>query len=1316
MQRIWQFLTNKRTLAIVGFVALACFLFLAADALQVDGLWVIAFLAAILLIWGLVWLYRKQSTKTASKNLSDMLEGQAEKASDKPSTVGRDETETIRKRMLEAISTIKNSKLGEKSGATALYELPWYMIIGNPAAGKSTAVANSGLQFPLADKNSNIVQGIGGTRNCDWFFTTDGILLDTAGRYSVHEEDRAEWFSFLGLLKKHRSRAPINGIIIAVSVAELAGNRPEFGINLAKNLRQRVQELTEKLEVFAPVYVMFTKADLITGFTEFFVDMDRGEKDRVWGATLPYSRKTSSQDVLTHFDERFDELFEGLKEISLANMALSRGDRLPPGVLTFPLEFASVKSSLRAFIATLFEENPFQFKPVFRGFYFTSALQEGSGISSSSERIAERFDLKLQAIERPEVHSKHGFFLLNLFRKVIFADKDLVSQYASRHKTRLRYTMFFVATAFVGLALAGWSWSYIGNRQLTANVQADLDKAIKLQEKRVDLQSRFEAMEILQDRIEQLQKYDNSRPLSLSFGLYQGELLEQKLREEYFAGVKEIMLKPVTANIESFLSEMNAHSGQLEPMSHPVQLTSVSLPVAGAVALGQATGGAAAPVAGANAAATASATASGSSSGAAQQYKDSSPTNVQDGYNALKTYLMLSDRQRAESSHLNDQLTRFWRGWLESNRGNMTREQMIRSAERLMTFYLSQISDPSWPTIESKLTLVDQSRDSLRRVVRGMAARDRVYADIKARASTRFPSITVASIVGDQDKELIVGSYAISGTFTRDAWEKFIQGAFKEAANKELQSADWVLKTASSDDLTLEGSPEQIQKALVTQYKTEYAKEWQKFMQGANIADLGGFDNAVKAMNRFGDPSTSPINKFVNAVYEQTSWDNPSLLNTGLGRAQNGVVAWFKQTILRQAPSGVNVNLNVNASASADGVAPPLGPVGKEFSGVARMVSAKDNNATLMRGYMETLSKLRTRFNQIKNQGDTGPGANQLMQQTLNGNGSELADALKYVDEQMLVGMSDSQKQAIRPILVRPLIQAFAVTIKPTEAEMNRTWSAQVYAPFQKTLAEKYPFAANSKIEATSAEIGQTFGPDGSIAKFVNSSMGPLVVRRGDTLAAKTWADMGITLSPTMVSSFSRWVAPLGASSAAAAGAGGAAADAQTVFQIQALPAAGTTEYTIEIDGQQLRYRNTQAQWTNFVWPNPQGVAGARITAVTFDGRTIEIANQPGRFGLERLINTAVRKRKDGNFELSWTNENITVPINLKIISSPQVSAKPDGSAQQGQGFRGMTLPETIVGTAASPVSNPAAGGATGTTGATAAAAAGVATAGGAGQ
>lgn len=1256
MQRFWQFLTDARTLTVIGFLALAAFLFLGLRAVEVAAMWAAIIFGVALFIGLIVWLIRRRRASKASEQLGDLLEKQAATTTALTTkNMKAEEVDLLRKRMLEAVQKIKTSKLGETSGTAALYELPWYMIIGNPAAGKSTAIANSGMQFPLADKTGKVIHGVGGTRNCDWFFTSDGIVLDTAGRYSVHEEDMQEWFGFLDLLKKHRAKAPINGIIIAASIGELIGSKPEFAINLAKSLRQRVQELTERLEVFAPVYLVFTKADLISGFTDFFQETDQSERDRVWGATLPYALAGigSGEDAAKLFDKHFDELYDGLREMSLANMALNQDEQKATGLLTFPLEFASIKAPLKSFILTLFEDNPFQFKPVFRGFYFTSALQDGASASTSSERVAERFALKLKPQEASTLTSQHGFFLHDLFRKVIFADKGLVSRFASRAKTRLRYTAFIGATAVLAVALTAWSWSYVNNRRLVENVQADLDKVVRLQDKRVDLQSRMEALEILQDRIEQLDQYRQNRPLSLSLGLYQGDLLDQKLRTEYFNGIKEVMLKPVASNLESFLSEVVSSGDKLEPMGKPPQSAATSAPALAGVA--------------------------SKDTSNTKAYKDSSPANAEDAYNALKTYLMLADKSRVESGHLNDQLARFWRGWLESNRAAMPREQMIRSAERLISFFLSQVNDPAWPAVDNKLTLVDQSRDALRRVVKGMPARERVYSDVKARASTRFAPMTVARIVGDQDKDLIAGSHAIAGTFTREAWEKYIEDAFKEAANKELQSEDWVLKTASRDDLTLEGSPEQIQKALVNQYKIEYAKEWSKFVEGVTATELTSFDQAVTSMNKFGDPQNSPISKLINTVYQQTSWDNPSLINEGVKRAQRGVVDWFKETILRQSPSGVNVNVNLSGTAGQI----PMGPVGTEFAGVARLVVTKDKDASLMRGYLDTLSKLRTRFNQIKNQGDTGPGAKQLMQQTLEGSGSELADALKFVDEQMLVGMTDTQRKAIRPILVRPLVQGFAVIIKPTESELNKTWLAQVYDPFQKSLGGKYPFALDSKIEATGAEIGQFFGAEGAISKYVTTVMGPLVVRRGDTLTSKTWAEMGIGLAPEIVTGFPSWIAPLSAGGVASPGASGGG-DAQTVFQIQPLPASGVTEYTVEIDGQQLRYRNTQTQWTNFVWPNPQGAPGAKVTATTFDGRTLEMANHPGRFGLEKLINTAQRKRKDnGVFELTWVNGATTISIDLKIISSPQTSGGSSGGSsaaagQQSQGYRGLRLPSSV--------------------------------------
>ena len=1235
MARLWQFLTDRRVLVATGVAALAAILVIGAEVLGAGMIWAAIAGLALLAGWGTWWAVRRWLRGRAAARLGEAI-ARGESGTD----TGKDELAVLRKNLGEAISTIKTSKLGLTRGAAALYELPWYMIIGNPAAGKSSAIVHSGLSFPIPGNKA--LQGVGGTRNCDWFFTTDGILLDTAGRYSVQEDDRAEWFSFLDLLRKHRSRAPINGILIAVSVAELVAGPTKASHELAKNLRTRVQELTERLGVHAPVYVVFTKADLIAGFTDFFHCTERSERDRIWGATLRYNRRSAPQDVLGFFDEHFDELHDGLKEMSLASMgsALGKGgSAMRPGVFTFPLEFAAIKTPLRAFLATLFEENTYQFKPVFRGFYLTSALQEGRVQDLSSKRVASRFDLALREQQAGEVEEQSGYFLLELFRKVIFADRELVKRYTNPAAGRWTIAAFFGATVLLGAAMGAWSWSFMGNRQLVANVQSDLDKVRKLQAGRIDLQARLEALDILQDRIDQLERYGNDQPWALAFGLYQGGELERKLRDEYFAGVRAVMVEPVTAALETMLQEVNANDGQLDPA-------------------GQAGTPAAKP---------------------GRPYQDVSPTNVGDAYNALKTYLMLGDKSHAEPGHLNDQLTRYWRNWLEANRGAMPREQMIRSAERLLTFHLAQIQDPAWPQVALKLSLLDGTREHLRRVVRGTPARERVYADIKTRAATRFPAATVARIVGEQDQALVAGSHAVSGAFTRAAWEKFVRGAIREASNRELNTVDWVLKTAARDDLTLEGSPEQIQKALIDMYKADYAKEWMKFVQGVAIADLKGFEGSVQAMNRLGDPQTSPIAKLLQTIYQETAWDSPGGVQVKMGKTERGVLQWFKEVVLRRAPS--------DARTLADAVDPAqllaqqqagAGPVGREFAAVARLVGTTEQDKSLLKGYLEALSRLRTRLNGLKNEGDPGPGAKQFMQQTLEGKDSELADALRYVDEQMLTGMSDSQKSALRPLLVRPLIQTFAMIVLPSEAEINKTWQAQVVEPFQRTLANKYPFDAASKVEASPAEIGQVFGPEGAVAKFVNTSMGPLVVRRGDVLAARTWADIGIKLEPQAVAAFPGWVAPLSSNGVATA-----AAD-QTVFQLLPKPGPGLLEYTIEVDGQQLRYKNTPPAWTNMVHPGPQGAAGARITAVTFDGRTVELFNEPGQFGLKRMVGAAQRRRKDdGSFELRWAAGNgasaAAVSVDLKIVSSPDSSG---GAQASSKGFHGMRLPPAIVGRA----------------------------------
>ncbi|MFC1716171.1 hypothetical protein ACFL6S_21040 [Candidatus Poribacteria bacterium] len=91
----------------------------------------------------------------------------------------------------------------------------WYLVIGPSDCGKTSLIRNSDLDFSYIDSSQQPEQGIGKTRNCDLFYTRQGIVLDTTGRYvSLGKEAqvRTEWLGLLALLKKHRKARPNNEI------------------------------------------------------------------------------------------------------------------------------------------------------------------------------------------------------------------------------------------------------------------------------------------------------------------------------------------------------------------------------------------------------------------------------------------------------------------------------------------------------------------------------------------------------------------------------------------------------------------------------------------------------------------------------------------------------------------------------------------------------------------------------------------------------------------------------------------------------------------------------------------------------------------------------------------------------------------------------------------------------------------------------------------------------------------------------------------------------------------------------------------------
>ena len=109
------------------------------------------------------------------------------------------------------------------------------------------------------------------------------------------------------------------------------------------------------------------------------------------------------------------------------------------------------------------------------------------------------------------------------------------------------------------------------------------------------------------------------------------------------------------------------------------------------------------------------------------------------------------------------------------------------------------------------------------------------------------------------------------------------------------------------------------------------------------------------------------------------------------------------------------------------------------------------------------------------------------------------------------------------------------------------------------------------------------------------------------------------------------------------------------------------------IDGQSLRYRNTPPVWESFQWPNPGAIPGAKISAVTSDGRTVDIVDAPGANGFARMMQLAQVQQREDSSTLTWTVQNVAVTVDMRTQGN---------SGGGGDWQRGLRLPAVVVGQA----------------------------------
>ncbi len=386
------------------------------------------------------------------------------------------EIKALRENWQSSLAKLKASRMGADTKAI-LFKLPWYIIIGEPASGKSTLLRKSGLDFPVGDAE---VAGLHGTRNCDWWFANEAIFLDTAGRYIIETQEQ-EWTAFLDLLKKYRSKKPINGVMIALPANSLLTKNHDELLVDGKRIRQRIDELIDGLGINFPIYVLVTKCDLVSGFVEFFGNLERRHAEQMVGWTNP-------QDTNARFDgEAFDARF---KEVSTRLFQMrpwleSKGKKRDlMKAFLYPEEFSYLNQPLRTVLDVVFKPNVYQETPVCRGVYFSSGTQVGGPLALALEDMARDLGISSDfgfGLTMEEEKELRTYFIKDLVSEQILKDQEMnwrtFSAEAKLRKKRMGWGLVGLAVALF-LALFATK-SFIQNQSRLSDFKVSIPEGAR---------------------------------------------------------------------------------------------------------------------------------------------------------------------------------------------------------------------------------------------------------------------------------------------------------------------------------------------------------------------------------------------------------------------------------------------------------------------------------------------------------------------------------------------------------------------------------------------------------------------------------------------------------------------------------------------------------------------------------------------------------------------------------------------------------------------------------------------------------------------
>ena len=1006
---------------------------------------ILGLFALIGLVYGLRWRGRRKRAQALEDSLTQEPAGDG--------TV-------LAKRMQEALSKLKKS-----GGRNYLYDLPWYIIIGPPGAGKTTALENSGIEFPERDKLRDESAGFGGTRNCDWWFGEDAVLIDTAGRYTTQDSDaaadKASWTSFLELLKKGRSDQPINGIMLAFSVEDMMNKDPDAVKWHAQIVRDRFEELYQTLKIDVPVYVIFTKADLISGFREYFASFSQSRRRNVWGVT--FQTRDRKAQTFQNVAAEFDALISRLSDEVIDRMSEEPDGVSRIAIFGLPGQMAMLRDNISEFLRLVFEPRRHQGNAILRGFYFTSGTQEGTPIDQVLGAMSRASDGS--AAFQPAFMSGQGksFFLHDLLEKVIFAERDWVGydRRAIARRSILRSMAMTVIAAVTIGAMGAFGWSFWQNASLLSRAEADANQYFDT--------ARNEIGRTIIDNTEAsvvAQHLQDLRQMTAGYG----DPREPTMWEGF----------GLSKHAEVSLAADRAYSDALERMLRPRMILHLENEIPQLVA-------------------------------------DEKTSEI---YRALKVYLLLGGQGqgRGDDGAITAYFDRVWSAELVGPGLFDDRERLMAHLDAML-----ELDDDRTTTIGIDPEIVREAREA----IVNLPLADQAYAAIKDRAVTsEVPDFNLVERLAGQVDDVFetldgspLGNVGVPSMYTFEGYWGFFLSELTDARDR-LREDSWVLGE-DADRVGYENQLARLERDLHRVYRVEFNQAWTQMLAKIGVARMSADPPQYEALAAISSPVASPLLELVEAVEEETRL---ARLYEQIDELSVEEIAANGGNLSENMGNAVFKKLYAGSGVFQKVVLDSLSQKGKVQTRAGNAV-AEDTQ----RRQVERISNDFAEWHQLLKGGEKQRAIDFILQNLgdLRENRRQSALAPTPADETLLsqtLAALTANNTALPDPMARQLNEIEsefrAVAQEATLAQLNRALNDDVTQFCREFVAPLFPFGTGRHVSP--AVFGQFFGPGGRMDSYYTSYLQPHVLRGPDGLEPSPDSPIGQSLSPATLKQFDR--------------------------------------------------------------------------------------------------------------------------------------------------------------------------------------------------